>query len=53
VTKDFWSSAEAEWRRWREPERSTFVKQARELVELARHYGYRREDVIEMIADLP
>jgi hypothetical protein len=25
----------------------------RELVEFARHQGYRREDVIEMIAGLP
>ena len=35
------------------PARGTVLKEARELVELARHYGYRREDVIEMIAGLP
>jgi len=35
------------------PERGTVLKHARELVELARLYGYRREDVIDMIADLP
>lgn len=34
------------------PERGTVLKHARELIELARLYGYRREDVIEMIAGL-
>lgn len=35
------------------PERSALLSQARDLVELARRYGYRREDVIEIIAGLP
>lgn len=35
------------------PERSAILRQARELVELARHHGYRREDVIDIIARLP
>lgn len=35
------------------PERSAVLRQARELVELARHHGYRREDVIDIIAGLP
>jgi hypothetical protein len=29
------------------------LRHVRELVEFARHQGYRREDVIEMIATLP
>jgi GntR family transcriptional regulator len=35
------------------PEKSAVLRQVRELVEFARHQGYRREDVIEMIATLP
>jgi GntR family transcriptional regulator len=35
------------------PEKSAVLSQVRELVEFARHQGYRREEVIEMIATLP
>jgi GntR family transcriptional regulator len=35
------------------PEQSLVLRRVRELVEFARHQGYRREDVIEMIATLP
>jgi GntR family transcriptional regulator len=35
------------------PEKSAVLRAVRELVEFARHQGYRREDVIEMIATLP
>jgi GntR family transcriptional regulator len=35
------------------PAKSAVLRQVRELVEFARHQGYRREDVIEMIATLP
>lgn len=35
------------------PERSAVLSRARELVEFARHQGYRREEVIDMIAELP
>jgi GntR family transcriptional regulator len=35
------------------PEKSAVLRQVRDLVEFARHQGYRREDVIEMIATLP
>ena len=35
------------------PEKSAVLRRARDLVEFARHQGYRREDVIEMIATLP
>ena len=35
------------------PEKSAVLRQVRELVEFARHQGYRREDVIEMIEALP
>jgi GntR family transcriptional regulator len=35
------------------PEKSAVLRQVRELVEFARHQGYRREDVIDMIATLP
>ena len=35
------------------PEKSAVLSQARDLVEFARHHGYRREDVIDMIAGLP
>jgi GntR family transcriptional regulator len=35
------------------PEKSAVLRQVRELVDFARHQGYRREDVIDMIATLP
>ena len=35
------------------PEKSAVLRQVRDLVEFARHQGYRREEVIEMIATLP
>jgi GntR family transcriptional regulator len=35
------------------PEKSEVLSRVRELVDFARHYGYRREEVIEMIAGLP
>jgi GntR family transcriptional regulator len=35
------------------PEKSAVLSQVRALVDFARHHGYRREDVIEMIATLP
>jgi GntR family transcriptional regulator len=35
------------------PEKSAVLRQVRSLVEFARHQGYRREDLIEMIATLP
>ena len=35
------------------PERSAVLRQVHDLVEFARHQGYRREEVIEMIATLP
>jgi GntR family transcriptional regulator len=35
------------------PEQSLVLRQVRELVEFARHQGYRRQDVIDMIATLP
>jgi GntR family transcriptional regulator len=35
------------------PEKSAVLRQVRDLVDFARHQGYRREDVIEMIATLP
>jgi GntR family transcriptional regulator len=35
------------------PEKSAVLRQVRDLVEFARHQGYRREDVIDMIATLP
>jgi len=34
------------------PQRSAVLDRARELVEFARYHGYRREEVIEMIAGL-
>lgn len=34
-------------------DRSAIVSQARELVRLARHYGYRREDLLLIIEELP
>jgi DNA-binding transcriptional regulator YhcF (GntR family) len=35
------------------PEKSAVLSRVRDLVEFARHQGYRREDVIDMIAGLP
>jgi GntR family transcriptional regulator len=35
------------------PEKSEVLGRVRELVEFARRYGYRREDVIDMITNLP
>jgi GntR family transcriptional regulator len=35
------------------PEKGAVLSQVRDLVEFARHRGYKREDVIEMIATLP
>lgn len=35
------------------PDRSDVLSRTRELLEYARIHGYRREDVIEMIARLP
>jgi GntR family transcriptional regulator len=35
------------------PQKSAVLRQVRELVDFARHRGYRREDVIEMITTLP
>ncbi len=35
------------------PEKSAVLGRVRDLVEFARHQGYRREDVIDMIAGLP
>jgi GntR family transcriptional regulator len=34
------------------PERGAFIQQARELVELARHHGYRTDELIEIIRDV-
>jgi GntR family transcriptional regulator len=34
-------------------ERSAVLRQVHDLVEFARHHGYRREEVMEMIASLP
>jgi GntR family transcriptional regulator len=35
------------------PQKSAVLREVRELVEFARHQGYRREDVIDMIVSLP
>jgi GntR family transcriptional regulator len=35
------------------PQKSAVLRQVRELVDFARHQGYRREDVIGMIEGLP
>jgi GntR family transcriptional regulator len=35
------------------PEQSELIAQVRELLGTARHLGYRREDLIQMIKDLP
>jgi GntR family transcriptional regulator len=34
------------------PQKSVVLERVRELVEFARHQGYRQEDLIEMIASL-
>jgi DNA-binding transcriptional regulator YhcF (GntR family) len=35
------------------PERGLVVARAREFIDLARQYGYRRSDVLKLIKDLP
>jgi len=35
------------------PERGLVVSRAREFISFARHYGYRREDVLNLIQELP
>jgi GntR family transcriptional regulator len=35
------------------PQKGAVLDRVRELVEFARHQGYRREDLIDMIALLP
>jgi GntR family transcriptional regulator len=35
------------------PDKSVVVSRVRELIDFARHHGYRREDVIDMITGLP
>ena len=35
------------------PEQSALIDHARELVELARHHGYRRKDLLDLIESLP
>ncbi len=35
------------------PERGLVVSRAREFLAFARHYGYRRNDVLELIQELP
>jgi GntR family transcriptional regulator len=35
------------------PQRSAVVAKARELVQFARHQGYRRDEVVRMIESLP
>lgn len=35
------------------PERGAIVDRARELLELARRHGYRREDLVDLIRTLP
>ena len=35
------------------PGKSALLREIRDLIEFARYQGYRREDVIEMIATLP
>lgn len=35
------------------PERGLVVSRAREFIVLARRYGYRREDVVRLIRELP
>ncbi|HEX3332874.1 MAG TPA: GntR family transcriptional regulator [Acidimicrobiales bacterium] len=35
------------------PQRGAVVTRVHELVEFARRHGYRREEVIDMIADMP
>ena len=36
-----------------EPERGLVVSRAREFLALARQYGYRRDDVLKLIQELP
>jgi hypothetical protein len=35
------------------PERGLVVSRAREFLAFARHYGYQRNDVLELIQELP
>ena len=35
------------------PEHGALVDRARELVELARHHGYRRQELLDLIESLP
>jgi GntR family transcriptional regulator len=35
------------------PEESALIDGARELVDLARHYGYRRKELLDLIESLP
>ncbi len=35
------------------PQKGAVLSRVRDLVEFARHQGYRREEVIDMIAELP
>lgn len=35
------------------PERGLVVSRAREFIAFARHYGYRRDDVLNLITELP
>ena len=35
------------------PQKGAVLKKVRELVEFARHHGYRRDEVIQMIESLP
>jgi len=35
------------------PEKSAVLRRVRDLVDFARHQGYRRQEVIDMIAGLP
>jgi GntR family transcriptional regulator len=35
------------------PDRSAILEKSRELLALARHYGYRKDDVIEILGGLP
>jgi GntR family transcriptional regulator len=35
------------------PEESALINGARELVDLARHYGYRRKELLDLIETLP
>lgn len=35
------------------PEKSALIDRARELVDLGRHYGYRRKELLDLIESLP